>query len=105
MKLFKKKYSLREALEIVKKDKKNKYTAVPIDPENEDTQYTIELIDKIQLKIREQAEQRKNRTHISERQEFNNRINGNGTYQNLEPVRQVQNYNNYQSAKRYNEYR
>lgn len=104
MKLFKKKYSLREALEIVKKDKNNKYTAVPIDPENEDTQYTIELIDKVQIKIREQAKQR-NRKHTYGRQEFNNRINGNGAYQNLEPVQQVQNYNNYQSAKRYNEYR
>jgi hypothetical protein len=101
MGLFKRKYSLSKALEIVKKDKDNRYTAVPINPEDINTQYTIELIEEVQTRIKEC----KNRVQLSKKQSFRNRINGDGTYPNLKPIRQVQNYNNYQSAKRYNEYR
>ena len=96
MGIFKKReYTLSEALKIMNEKKKVGYDLVPINADDINTKYWIEPTEKVQKRI----DALKPQIKIHEGQkDFRNRINGNGTYQNM---LKVPRYNDYQASRGY----
>ena len=96
MGIFKKReYTLSEALKIMNEKKKVGYDLVPINADDINTKYWIEQTEKVKKRIDALKPQIK--IHESQK-DFRNRINGNGTYQNM---LKVPRYNDYQASRGY----
>lgn len=94
MGLFNKKakeYSLAEVKKLIMTGKCEEYIAVPVNPDNPNTNY------KLVLEKPAMQQEREKRMHRKQASDFMDRINGNGAYKQLENI----NYNNYQQAKGY----
>ena len=113
MGFFRKEYTLEEALGKLRKDDKNKYTTMPVNPEREDTKYWV--LNKNSIELRKRIEEHKARLqsydqqsfdvetdseYKNRRQKFSSMINGNGSYQNIEYPK-TSGYNNYQNTRGY----
>lgn len=111
MGIFRKEYSLEEALEKLKKDNKNKLTTVAINQEDENTRYWV--LNKNSLAVRKKIEEYKkevvshsqenvgseigDNTYTNRRKEFTNNISNNGKYQGI-AYQTPKDYNNNQAT-------
>ena len=106
-------YSLTEAKKLLQTEKYMHYTAVAVDESHRNYRLVPEeeaLIQvrqkRLQQKQQVQSENiRKNQYYFKEEQkQFRNRLSGNGAYNNIANSEVIKNYNNYQSAKKYQKY-